>query len=76
MEVCTRIPTTRKNIHIRKVHDEVRVNNAQNERFDRQMSGNVCGKVGKIILKCDYLLNIRTFCVSFQREFVTLYQEQ
>ena len=27
-------------------------------------------------LKCDYLLNIRTFCVFFQRKFVILYQEQ
>ena len=25
-------------------------------------------KVGKITLKCDYLLNIRTFCVFFQRK--------
>jgi len=37
IEICTKFPTTRKNIHIRKVHDEVRVNNAQNERFDRQI---------------------------------------
>jgi len=33
-------------------------------------------KVGKITLKCDYLLNIRTFCVLFQRKFIILYQEQ
>ena len=33
-------------------------------------------KVGKITLKCDYLLNIRTFCVFFQRKWITLYQEQ
>ena len=29
-------------------------------------------KVGQITLKCDYLLNMRTFCVFFQRKFVTL----
>ena len=31
---------------------------------------------GEITLECDYLLNIRTFCVFFQRKFVTLYLEQ
>lgn len=33
-------------------------------------------KMGKITLKCDYLLNIRMFCVFCQRKYVTLYQEQ
>lgn len=33
-------------------------------------------KVGKTTFKYDYLLNIRTFCVFFQRKFVILDQEQ
>ena len=33
-------------------------------------------KVGKITLKCDYLLNIRMFWVFFQKKSLTLYQEQ
>jgi len=28
----------------------------------------VCRKVGKITLKCDYLLNIWALCVFFQRK--------
>ena len=39
-----------------------------NSRSGRQILGKICRKVGKITLKCDYLLNIRTFCVFFQRK--------
>ena len=36
-----------------------------NSRSGRQISGKVCGKVKKIFLNCDYLLNNRALCVFF-----------
>ena len=63
-------------MQVGEVYDTIGTDYAQSERFDRQISGKVCRKVGKITLKCDYLLNIQSFYVFYQRKYVTLYQEQ
>ncbi|MBQ6769259.1 MAG: phage integrase SAM-like domain-containing protein [Prevotella sp.] len=44
--------------------------------YEFLISMRCCQKSRKKTFKCDILLNMRVFCVSFQRKFVTLYQEQ
>ena len=55
-------------MQIGEVCDTIGADYTQSERFDRQISEKVCGKVGKIIFKCVYFLNIRMFCVFFNRK--------
>ena len=63
-------------LQVGEVHDAVSANHAQTDIVGKRISGKNVEIVGKMILKCDYILKIQTFCVFFQRKFVILYQEQ